>query len=437
MKKLFLVPLTIVLVGTMIFGGCAAPAPENIVLGEPVALTGHFAGFGTGGEFGVRAAVDDINAQGGIYIKEFDRKIPVKIVVADDESDPTKAGVLAEDLIVRSKVDFMVSAIIPPPMNAPVATVCEREKIPYVMGTGPMEPWMGLRGEVTPPWSYTWAMGFSIHTPLTGFRAVPGYTIMDIGVEALNEVIDRTNRVAGVFASEDSDGVAWYKGFPGILSDAGCKVIGYEEEIGLFPMDTMDYTSMIKVWKDNDVEIVWGNCPAPHFGAMWRQMVAMDYVPKMLYAARAALFYTDVAAWGGDLPWGVGCENWWDPTYQGCPGIGNTTPVSLTERWTDETGLPVNPNIGWGYAAVQVLADAIERAGSIDPDKVNAALADTDMMTIIHRVKWDANQFSGQPIYYFQWEKTDTPSVWNYRITVSHHDFVQTTGETIFPLPQR
>jgi branched-chain amino acid transport system substrate-binding protein len=41
------------------------------------------------------------------------------------------------------------------------------------------------------------------------------------------------------------------------------------------------------------------------------------------------------------------------------------------------------------YMAVYVLKDAIERAGSLDPDKVADALAKTDMMGVYGRIKFD------------------------------------------------
>jgi ABC-type branched-subunit amino acid transport system substrate-binding protein len=396
-----------------------------------------YAGFGTGGDFGMEAAVEDINKQGGVYVEEYDCKLPIELLTVNCESDAVKVGLLAEDLILSDKVDILAGPIIPPPMNSPVALVAERNKVPFIGGTGPMEPWLGMRMEVTPPWEYSWMTGFRIATPAPpeDFRSVPGYTIMDIGLEILDEFGDDTNKIAGVFASDDSDGIGWYTHFPPELEKKGYNVIGEEKKLGLFPMNTTDFTPIITEWIDNDVQILWGNCPAPPFNTMWRQCQQMNFKPRMVYAARAALFWIDVDAFGGDLPWGVGCESWWDPSYEGCPGFGDTTPQSLYERWVEKTKEPLNPNIGWGYMAIQVVVDAIERAGTLDGAEINKALAKTDLMTICHRVKYDENQFSAQPIFYFQWVKTDNPWVWEPVIVVSQHDFIPTTGEPIWPMP--
>ena len=145
--------------------------------------------------------------------------------------------------------------------------------------------------------------------------------------------------------------------------------------------------------------------------------------------------YTDIAAWGGDLPLGIGLELNWRPTIKEAHGIGDTTPQSLYERWHEETGQPLNQNIGLSYPQIQILVDAIERAGTLDPDAVNKALGETDLMTIAHRVKYDKEQFSGFPLAYTQWQKTDEPWVWECPVVYSDHDFMPATAEMIFPLP--
>jgi len=441
MKKLLLIPLVIVLVGALIFGGCAKPAgPEEILIGTSAPMTGMFAGFGEGCVFGMEAAVEDINKLGGVYVKEFDRKLPVKLVVANNESDPIKAGTLAEDLVVSDKVHVLVSPDEPVTIHGPIATIADRHNIPHIIGGGPFEPWHFQRIEVTPPWEYTWLCGFRIIMPYPegDFRAKPGYTIRDTWFEFLDMFADQTNKVAGVLASDDPDGIGWYGLFPPALEEYGLTVIGAEKELGLFPMGTTDFTPIIKEWKDNDVEILWGNCPGPDWGTLWKQCHAQGFKPKIVTIGRAPLFYVDAASWGGDLPWGVGVEVWWDPTFppESCPGIGGTTAATLAEKWAEATGQPLNPAIGHGYYPMQVIFDAIERAGTLDATAINNAIGETDMLTINYRVKFIKEEhFSGIPLFVGQWTKTDKPWVWELPIVFSQHDDIPTSGEPIFPLP--
>ncbi len=442
MKRFLTITLITVLISGVLFGGCeeGPEAPDEILVGVPAPTTGMYAGFGQGGVFGMQAAVDDINAEGGVYVEEYDKKLPIRLIVVNTESDATKAGTLAESLIVSDNVHFLAYGDQPPPMNAGISNIADRYKVPYICTTGPMEPWLAMREEVEGNWEYTWATGlFALGAPAPegDFRAgQPGYTIADTWQTMLDMYGDQTNKKVALFALEDPDGVGWYAAYPGILESLGYEPIGTDEELGLVPEGTTDFSSIINEWKDAECEILWGNAPAPFFGAMWKQCAALGFEPKMVSMGRAPLFYEDVSAWGGDLPLGIGCEIWWDPSFEDSPGIGGTTPESLAERWTEEKGTPLNRNIGPGYSIIQVLIDAIERAGTLGGEAVNAALTDTDLMTIRHRVKFEGDtHFSRGPLVYGQWQKTAEAWVWECPVIFSKHDFIEATADPIFPTP--
>jgi branched-chain amino acid transport system substrate-binding protein len=447
MRKSVVIPIIIVVVIVAVVAAVLnwprdqnGEVPTEILIGTPAPMTGVFAGFGEGCVFGMQAAVDDINAQGGLYVEEYGTKLPVRLIVSDCESDPVKVGTIAEDLCVTSKVHALLSPDEPVTIHGPVATVADKYKVPHLIGGGPFEPWNGQRMEVTPPWEYSWLIGFRIVMPYPegDFRDVPGYTIKDSWFQMLDMFADQTNKVAGVFASDDPDGIGWYGLFPDALEDYGLTVVGAEENLGLFPMGTTDFTPIISEWKANNVTILWGNCPGADFGTMWKQCNSQGFKPKIVTCGRAPLFYVDASSWGGDLPWGVGVEVWWDRVYpaDSCPGIGNTTAESLTQRWIEDTGQPLNPAIGHGYLPMQVMLDAIERAGTLDSAAINNAIAETDMLTINGRVKFiQEEQFSGLPLFVGQWVKTNKPQVWDLQITFSQHDWLEPAHEPIFPLP--
>jgi branched-chain amino acid transport system substrate-binding protein len=415
-----------------------AQTSGEIKLGVVQSLTGMYAGFGQGGIYGLQAAVDDINALGGVKVG--DKNMKLSLTVVDDQSDQNKSGPLAEGLVTSNKVNFLISGEEPPTMKPGISTIADRYKIPFVSSVGPFEPWNGMRGDSDTKWPYTWATGmFAIATQASGddFRAgKPGYTVDDTWVSFLNEFGPQTNKKVAVFASNDGDGVGWYNDLPANLKSLGYEAVGVDQKLGLLPIETTDFSSVINQWKAADCQIMWGNAPAPFFGALWKQARSLGFAPKMVSVGRAPLFYTDVNSWGGDLPNGVGVEVWWTPTLQGgAKGFGNTTPQSLADRWTQSKNQPVNPAIGPGYRVIQVLVDAIQRAGSIDPEKVQTALATTDLMTIAYRVKFDANHFNRTPIVFGQWQKTTDPAKWKLQVIYSAHDFISTTAQPVFPIP--
>ena len=438
MKRLFFASMLLAFVVLFFITGCSQKkTADEIRIGVVQAQTGMYAGFGQGGVFGIKSAVDDINKTGGINVGG--KRMKVKLIVVDNESDPNKAGSLAEGLIVQDKVNFIVSGDEPPPMHPSVSLVAEKYKVPYVTSVGPIEPWQAMRQESATKWQYTWATGvFAINSPAQGddFRTgKSGYTIMDTWTAMLDLYGNQTNKKIGIIASDDPDGRGWYMLFAPALKKLGYTVVGIDKNMGLMPLETTDFSSAIKEWKDAGVEILWGNCPGPFFGAAWKQANTLGFKPKIVSIGRGALYYEDISAWGGDLPWGVGTEIWWDPSTKDAPGIGGTTPQSLAERWIKETKQPLNPAIGPGYRAIQVLAGAIEKAATLDAEKVNAALAKTDMPTIGHRVKFDENHFNRGPIVFGQWFKTDKPQKWELKVVFSKHDFIPATVKPLFPRP--
>ena len=88
----------------------------------------------------------------------------------------------------------------------------------------------------------------------------------------------------------------------------------------------------------------------------------------------------------------------------------------------------MHQNVGMAYANTQVMIDAIQRAGSLDADKINQALKETDLMTVYHRIKFDEENFSRVPVGFGQWVKTDKAYQWDNPVIISYHDFSAANG---------
>ena len=415
-------------------------APTAVLLGTTLPITGIFAGFGEQG-FGMRKAVDDQNALGGMYLSKWDVTVDVELIIKDNQSDFSQVLPLSQDLVLTSKVNALISPDAPTDLHDPTSVVANQYGVPQIICGGPFEPWYhGMHeGE---SWPFTWFAGFAIGEPQPAPRNVPGYTMVDTWFLYMDEVGAQTNTngIVGVFASSDSDGIGWYNTFPDLLTSHNYTVADVN---GLFPMDLpQDFTSIIQGWKDAGVEIIWGNCPGAHFGALWSQCYEAGFRPKIALAARAALFPVDVESWGTNPPlgWGVGCEIWWSPTYSaedGFTGIGTRTAASLAADWAAETGDPLNRSIGSGYAGAQVMLDAIHRAGDVDGAAINAALATTDLNTLKGWVNFDpVTHFSACPLSFGQWfyDPENAAEPFTQYITASALDFIPVERDPIFPI---
>ena len=136
-KMLFYSILSVVLIQVLVGGAIAAsPAPENIPVGVLISLSGFDSNIGHQAKAGYEIATEEINRTGGVFVKEYGKKIPLEIVVQDMESSPTKAVSRMEWLCTAKKVLAYVGTT----MVATTGTgVAEKNKIPTIVVASPRQ----------------------------------------------------------------------------------------------------------------------------------------------------------------------------------------------------------------------------------------------------------------------------------------------------------
>lgn len=87
----------------------AGKAPAEIKVGTLYASSGAFSAISMPVYKGLKLWVHDINAHGGVYVKPFGTKIRVKLIAYDDQSSPTTATVLYNQLITQDHVGILVA----------------------------------------------------------------------------------------------------------------------------------------------------------------------------------------------------------------------------------------------------------------------------------------------------------------------------------------
>lgn len=262
---------TAVAVGVMLFlstfiNPARAASRDHILIGRPVPKTGAIAAFAESTPWLDDRALAEINRDGGIYIKEYDKKVPVRVKILDTESNPTKAAEIGSRLIVKDKIDMMYVSSTPATVN-PVAGVCERYKVPSISTMMPVE--MFLHGG-----PYHWAFDASSSVPDMVAAYLDSWTQVD------------TNKTVGLLAANDADGISWAEGAQNVLKPAGYKVV----DLGRFPGGTMDFSTFISGWKKEKVEILFANLAPPDFIRAWRQCHREGFIPKICAIGRAVLF---------------------------------------------------------------------------------------------------------------------------------------------------
>lgn len=87
----------------------AKNAPDVIKIGTLYASSGPFASSSVPQYDGLKFWASQVNKEGGLYVKAFHKKIPVKLIAYDDQSDTSTAATLYNQLITRDHVNVLVS----------------------------------------------------------------------------------------------------------------------------------------------------------------------------------------------------------------------------------------------------------------------------------------------------------------------------------------
>jgi branched-chain amino acid transport system substrate-binding protein len=116
MKNKIVYWLFVFTVAVVFLCGACAPKPppkDKIRIGRAASLTGPNAIIAKSASIPVYDLwVDEVNAKGGIYVKEYKKRLPIELIVYDDESNQEKMVQLLIKLIEEDKVDFVL-----PPSN--------------------------------------------------------------------------------------------------------------------------------------------------------------------------------------------------------------------------------------------------------------------------------------------------------------------------------
>jgi branched-chain amino acid transport system substrate-binding protein len=341
----------------------AAPeAPKTIKIGAVAALTGNMAAGGKWVKQGYEVAVKHVNSAGGVYIKEFGKKIPLEVIFLDDESNPAKTVGRMEKLYSIDKVDFFLGGFAAHLIIPQLATA-ERYRVPIVVTT------IGSTAEFEKGYKYTF----------TPFMAEQDQVITFLDVLDSIPKNQRPTKIA-FFEIQEEWGVATGRYLRDFAGKRGYTISTYEK----YAMSANDFSSLIVNAKSSGAEALYTNPSPPQGIAIVKQMKELDWTPKFAYIMRAA----DVAMWtknlGKDGDY-VAHSGGWDYHLK----------LSGVQKFDDDYkaayGDNPEPPAGSAYVCVQVLADALERAGTLNRDKVRDAIAATNMTTIMGPMKFKPN----------------------------------------------
>tara|TARA_R100000365_G_C2743572_1_gene72314 strand:+ start:889 stop:2106 length:1218 start_codon:yes stop_codon:yes gene_type:complete len=326
--------------------GAAGDPGEPIKIGASLPITGSLAAFGELIENGYQAAVDDVNDDGGIEIDGV--KHQVELVVRDSTSDPNTVAEQSRELVLNEGVVGLLGSVSPP-LTIPASNVAERERVPLVATLTPLQAWKAANPD---GWTYAWDLFFDegVMTDLQ-FKG--------------SDLVDTNHKVA-LFTDNEEDGITM-----GDLWTTKAPELGYEIAYHAeFPVGTTDYSSFIEAAKSTDADILIAQMIPPDAFALWKQMKALNFTPKLAFCEKCGAqgaFQREL----GPLAEGTATTDFWTRSE-------NPEAADLVKRFGEQYGENLDlSSVIISYTAAQVLLDAIARAGSTDPETINSAIAET------------------------------------------------------------
>jgi branched-chain amino acid transport system substrate-binding protein len=199
------------------------------------------------------------------------------------------------------------------------------------------------------------------------------------------------------------------------LGAKGWKVLGTE----VYPTGALDYSTGLLKAKEQKAQVLFVWMDHPEIAILVKQWKDLK-VPALPIAGISSA----VEQPGG---WATtdGAVAYWiaSPANAG-NAPSNATPLTMKfyeaykKRWLVE---PEGYGTASSYTAVYVLADAIKRAGSLDADKLVAALEKTDYVSVYGKIAFDPKSHQVVPSYnpkegavgtWFQWQDGKRVVVW-------------------------
>ena len=364
--------LTGLVLSTALAGSSAIAAENEIVIGAPISLTGPLAGDGKEQRWAYEQAVADVNAAGGLDVGG--KKLPVRLVIADDESSEGKVATALENLIKVQNVDALLSTHSGP-MNVAGAIVAEKYKKFYMITTAFPFEWQPLKAK---------------YSALFFFHPGPGAEVPFQIWEDLPE--DRRPKNPALVSEDTPDGHGFGMGFA-----AAAEKYGYNFAVNdPWAVGATDYSALVTKLKSANVDamLVFGS-PSDTI-TLLRQMKELDF--------HVPYFHGWKGTWTGEFHDALGADSdyiltdgFWSASY---PYEGSK---SLGDRYEAEYGKD-SVTAGAFYANAQVLMQAITRAGSTDADAIHDAIfGQTFENTLVGPLQFDETGFALIPSIATQW----------------------------------
>jgi len=323
----------------------AEPAkPTEILIGANFELTGNVATFGVSVLNAIEMAFEEINNAGGVL------GVPIKLVKVDNKSDATESTNVATRLITQDKVVAVIGPVTSTNVLA-AAPVAMQHKIPLLTPTGTNEKITFENGQ-TKEWIFR-------NCFIDSFQGQVGATF------AINTL---KAQKAALLVEKNSD---YAKGLAAVFEETfkakGGTIVANES----FVTEDKDFRVQLTNIKKANPDVLYVPSYYEQDGLIAKQAREVGYTGPIVGAdGWDSAKLIEIAGGPGPL------QNVYFTNHY---SVESTDPkvVKFVQDYKAKFGAEPDALAALGYDGAKLLADAIQRAGSTDPNKIKEALAAT------------------------------------------------------------
>ncbi|HLC43341.1 MAG TPA: amino acid ABC transporter substrate-binding protein [Methylomirabilota bacterium] len=392
-----LVPVALPFAADARGGGAQAAAPDAILVGGTISMTGPFGPDVAPFKKLMESWAEMVNAKGGISLRGYGKTLPLKFIIYDDASKPDESVRLYEKLVTEHKVHALFGPYSSS-LTAQASTVGEKHQIPFIA----IE-------------ANAWALY------QRGFKWLVG--VLDSGLKWSYHYFDllkaegKAKTIA--FIVEDSPHPKEVAaGSIPKAKETGLRVVAEEH----LTASMQDFSPIIDRIKALDPDIVYVSTYPLRGGALHKQAVQRRLSPREFhYIHHGSAFREPAGIKNVNFVTG---ENFWMPGVKGGPNVPEF------EELLKRAGIKVEDHMEAParFLGCEIFRVALERAGTLDPAKLIAALRGLAIISISGSLKIDpaTGQGSRSP-YPTQIQEGKYVTLWPP---------VYATGKHIYPRPQ-
>lgn len=400
MKRRGLVLVLVLAMVASLFVGCGGSKSgsgdkkvDDIKIGTILPLSGSAAPLGKIGQQARDLAIEEINAAGGIKAMGGAK---ISMVYADSKGDPATGVAEAERLITMEEVK-MLTGCYQSGVAVPSTEVAERYGIPYFVDV-PSEDSITERG---------FKNVFRLAEKTTWRNRDQVKFIVDMATKNNTPV-----KTVGLIYENTAWGQGAARGWEKYLPEAGLQIVMKEP----YPSNSSDLTPVVlKAKKANPDVIMMVSYVSD--AALLTNTFAEHKVKPVAFIGTSGGFadpkYFELT--------GDNSLNFYDiSTWE--PDVNRPMSKETNAKFTKKYGYGMNAEAVKAYTAMYIIKDALERAGSTDPEKLRTALSESNITEGVTQmyaspIKFDeTGQNINAPLVISQYQKVngkmERVSVW-------------------------